>query len=250
MKYLLHLAMVSWLLVGSALGQDPLKVAPEAYQLDFENEWVRVIRVHYSPHVNLPVHDHTQWGAAYVYLNESGPIIFKHIGPDSGPITRPPTKTGSFRLYRAIKEVHEVENPNDTPSDFLRVEFKTEVAGEKTLRGRYHREIYPAGENYSKVQFENEQVRITRLVCAPGKTLEVSTNTREPALLVALAAAALRSRGEKSATTQLALKMGQSRWVDTGRQERLENVGTNSAEFLRFEFKTKPSSTSPQSESH
>ena len=135
MKYLLHLAVVSWLLVGSALGQDPLKVAPEAYQLDFENDWVRVIRVHYRPHVNIPVHDHPHWGAAYVYLNESGPIIFKHIGPDSGPITRPPTKTGSFRLYRAVKEVHEVENPNNTPSDFLRVEFKTEVAGEKTLRG-------------------------------------------------------------------------------------------------------------------
>ncbi len=42
-----------------------------------------------------------------------------------------------FRENR--KEVHEVENPNDTPSDFLRIELKTEPVNDKSLRGKFHR---------------------------------------------------------------------------------------------------------------
>ena len=37
------------LLAGDVQAQDPLKVAPQSYRLQFENEWVRVIRVHYGP---------------------------------------------------------------------------------------------------------------------------------------------------------------------------------------------------------
>ena len=57
------------------------------------------MRVHYGPHEKIPAHDHTERAAAYVYLNDGGPVIFKHIGLDYGPVTRPATKAGSFRLY-------------------------------------------------------------------------------------------------------------------------------------------------------
>src|SRR5690349_9549426 len=139
--------------------QDPLMIAPDAYKLEFENEYVKVVRVHYAPHAKIPEHNHTDFPAAYVYLNDAGPVIFKHVGLSYGAVTRPAVKAGSFRLYRAVKETHEVENPSDTASDFLRVEFKTEPDKDaNTLRGRYFREEYPAGENFQKVQFENEQV--------------------------------------------------------------------------------------------
>jgi len=241
LKYLLRSTLVVWLLVSSVTAQDPLKVAPQAYKLEFENEWVRVMRVHYGPRVKIPVHDHTRWGAAFVYLNDSAEIIFRHVGLELGAVTRPPTKTGSFRLFKAVKEVHEVENPTKTPSDFLRVEFKTEAVGEKSLRGRYYREAHSVRENYHKVQFENEQIRITRLVCAPGKILEVVANSSDPALLVALSPARLNTRGEKGPSTRLDLKLGETRWIGTVRQEFFENLGVKPVEFLRFEFKTKPS---------
>lgn len=135
-------------LAFNASAQDPTKVAPQAYKLEFENEWVKVMRVHYAPHEKIPAHDHTEAGAAYIYLNDGGPVIFKHIGLSYGAVTRPETKAGSFRLYKAIKEVHEVENPNDVPSDFLRVEFKTAPDNNKPLRGKFYREAYPMGENF------------------------------------------------------------------------------------------------------
>ena len=78
----------------TALAQDPLKVAPQAYKLESENEWVKVMRVHYGPHEKIPPHDHTERAAAYVYLNDGGPVIFKHIGLEYGAVTRPATKAG------------------------------------------------------------------------------------------------------------------------------------------------------------
>src|SRR5262249_20863624 len=180
------------ILLLTGFGQDPTKVAPDAYKIEFENEWVKVTRVHYAPHAKIAAQDHTETGAAYVYLNDSGPVIFEHINLSYGAITRPETKTGSFRLYKAVKESHEVENPNDTPSDFLRVEFKTDADATTPLRGKFHREAYSPGENFEKVQFENAQIRVTRLACA--KTCDLPA-AADPALLVVLSPMRLKSSG-------------------------------------------------------
>jgi len=225
-------SIIFTLLSLTGFGQDPTKVAPDAYKIEFENEWVKVTRVHYAPHAKIAAHDHTETGAAYVYLNDSGPVIFKHINLSYGAITRPATKTGSFRVYKAVKESHEVENPNDTPSDFLRVEFKTEVDATTPLRGKFHRVTYSPGENFEKVQFENAQIRATRLACA--KTCEISAGA-EPALLVALSPVRLKSSGKGGG-----LEPGKTKWVAAGKKETVENAGQTHAEFLRFDFKTKP----------
>jgi hypothetical protein len=234
-----RIVLITGLVAITALAQNPLKVTPQAYKLRFENDWVRVVRVHYGPRVKLPAHDHTATASAYVYLNDGGPVIFKHIDTYYGAVTRPSTKAGSFRLYRGIREVHEVENTSDLPSDFLRVEFKTEPVNEASLKGRYHREQYPAGENFQKIQFENEQVRVTRLVGAAGKKLDVSASSTEPALLISLSTAEFKILS-KGKTAHSKLGPGEVRWVATGQQEQIENVGSDPAEILRFDFKTKP----------
>src|SRR5262245_49009381 len=220
--------------------QDPLKVAPQAYKLEFENEWVKVMRVHYGPHEKIQAHDHTELAAAYVYLNDGGPVIFKHIGLAYGAVTRPATRAGSFRLYKAIKEVHEVENTSDLPSEFLRVEFKTRMVDEKTLRGRFYRESWQAGENYQKAQFEDEQIRVTRLVCDPGKRLDAPADVSGPALLIALSPARLSVIVPNGKASKLNLGLGQTGWQSAGNRARLESPGGEPAELLLFEFKTGP----------
>lgn len=229
------------LLSTLATGQDPTKTLPNNYKLQFENEWVKVTRVHYGPHEKLPSHRHTQTASAYVYFNDSGPVVFKHIGLDYGAVTRPATKAGSFRLYRGLTEMHEVENLSELPSDFLRVEFKTEPINDKGLRGRFYREAYPPGENFQKVQFENEQVRITRLVCVKGKPTKISTSPAEPALLVALTASNLElNKGRVLLSSSL--DAGKTLWISSGQEKTVSNSGlTNQpVELLRFDFKTKP----------
>ncbi len=237
---LFKVAIIISLLAINGQAQDPLKLLPQAYKLQFENDWVKVVRVHYAPREKLPAHEHTQTASAYVYLNDGGPVLFNHVAKIFGPVTRNPTKAGSFRLSHAVQEVHEVENKSDLPSDFLRVGFKTEPLNERSLYGRFYRETYPAGENFQKVQFENEQIRITRLVCGPGKKLDVSTSSSEPTLLIALTPSRLKVNRTKGKSERLKLDLGQSRWIDLNKQEQLENAGGSAVEMLRFDFKTKP----------
>jgi hypothetical protein len=221
----------------TASAQDPLKTLPESYKLQLENDWVRVMRVHYAPHAKLPVHDHTKAAAAYVYLNNAGPVLFKHIGASYGSVERPATVDGAFRLYSAVDEVHEVENTSDTPSDFLRVEFKTEPVGARRLRGRYAPEPYPAGESFSKVQFENEQIRVTRLGCAPKKSCDVSPEATLPALLIALTPIRVAFGDKREA---LKLEKGQTEWLAEGSKRAVENKEASPVDLLLFELKTKP----------
>ena len=240
MNRLIVFAAFVCLLASSAVAQDPLKVAPKNYKLEFENEWVKIVRVHYGAKEKIPAHDHTQTAAAYVYLSDSGPVIFKHTNTQYGAITRAAVKAGSFRLYQAVKEIHEVENPNDMPSDFLRVEFKTEPVNERTLRGKFHREAYPAGENFQKVQFENEQIRATRLVCAPGKKVDIAATVTEPVLLIALTPARFKTTAANGKSSKLNLETGKAGWLPMGQKQVFENVGDSPAELLRFDLKTKP----------
>ena len=223
-------AFATLVALGAVAGaQDAETTLPEAYSLQFENEWVKVVRVRYAPHVKLPAHAHTKMASAYVYLSDSGPVIFRHVGAEYGAATRPPVKAGTFRLWRAVGETHEVENTSALASDFLRVEFKTEPRDERTLKGRYHREAVPAEGILEKVQFENAQIRITRMVCAAGRTLSVRT-ADVPSLVVALTAAP-------------ALEMGRERWIPAGHAEQFTNSGSAPMELLRFEFLTAPTRT-------
>jgi hypothetical protein len=213
--------------------------------LQFENEWVKVTRVHYGPREKVPVHDHSRWPAAYVYLNDAGPVIFRHVGWDHPVLTRPPTRAGSFRLSptTAVGETHEVENTTDTPSDFLRIEFKTRPVNRRTLRGRFQREPYAAGESLRKVQFENGQLRVTRLVAPPRGSLAVAAVASEPALFVVLSSGRVKSVGPGGAAEQTTTEPGQTVWLAGGGRRRLENPGDTSLELLRFDFKTGPASS-------
>jgi quercetin dioxygenase-like cupin family protein len=233
--------LVFFTYAANSLSQDPTKVAPDAYKLQFENEWVQVTRVHYGPHAKVPTHDHSRWPAAYVYLNNSGPIKFTHEGWDEPVLTRPPTKAGSFRLSptTAVNETHQVENPTEIPSDFLRVEFKTRPVDRELMRGRFERKTYPAGRNSRHVEFENGQIRVTRLVGAPHGIIDFRTSSTQPTLLVVLIAARVNSTGEQG-PKQKTLESGNTIWVGRGRRERLENLGVTPIEFLMFDLKTSP----------
>jgi hypothetical protein len=206
----------------AAAVEDATVTLPHVYTLQLENDFVKVTRVHYAPHAKLPAHAHTALASAYVYLNDSGPVVFKHIGGNNGAITRAPTVKGGFRLFRAVPgEIHEVENPSPHSSDFLRVEFKTDPVEPRTLRGKYLPEpTFDAAQR--KVQFENGQVRVSRLFWPRGQSIALTGEM--PALLVSL------SDGS----------MGQVRWLPKGHAERLENATLPAMDALLFELKTAP----------
>lgn len=214
----------------TAHGQDPLKVAPRSYRLELENDLIKVMRVHYPPREKVPVHDHSRSPAAYVYLNDSGPIIFSHTDWDHPVLRRPPVKAGSFRLSptRFANETHQAENPNDTASDFLRIEFKYLPVAKTSVVGRFPRPEIDAGKPYRKVDFDNENVRVTRQIVARGEEVKLTAPLSEPALVVVVFA---NSDGSAD------LKPGQPIWIAAGQERKIHNRSASPLEFLRFDLK-------------
>src|SRR5262245_58792792 len=137
----------------NTLAQDPTKSLPESYKTELENDYVKVVRVHYDAGAKLPEHTHPGGTTVYVYLNDSEGVVFSHVGGSNRAVTRPPVKAGAIRIAAGPEEHHTAENTSATPSDFLRVYFKTDDGGVKNLRQR----LSPAEE------FNNKQMRITRV---------------------------------------------------------------------------------------
>ena len=145
-----------------AASQDPTKSLPDAYKVQFENDYVKVVRVHYDAGAKLPEHTHQPGTTAYVYLNDSEGVVFAHVGGSNRTVTRPPVKAGAIRIAAGQEEHHTAENTSATPSDFLRIMFKTDNGGVTNLRQR----LAP-----TEVEFANKQMRITRLRVKPGQNL-------------------------------------------------------------------------------
>jgi len=208
-------------------GQDPTKAAPDSYKLQFQNAFVNVLRVNYAPHAKVPVHDHSRFPAAYVYLSDSGQIRFVHTGWQEPVLTRPATKAGSFRLSptRFENETHAVENLGDLASEFLRIEIKTEAPDRQSLNGRFAPFSGNRGAGLDKIVFENSQLRVTRIISGPGGRLTVSAPASEPSLIVVVDGVGKISKG-------------QTFWLSPGGSRQFGE--TKQIELLRFDFKTKP----------
>jgi hypothetical protein len=194
---------------GLSFAQDPYAVAPQAYKKQFENDFVRVTRVHYAPHEQLTEHGHPRRPTIYIYLKDGGPVLFKHEHGDSGAMAaiRPATKAGAYRIALGRNETHVVDNQSDLPSDFLQVELKTEI-DPQTFNGRRFRDPANATSSSNQVEFETPQLRIVRVTCTEAAACaSASALQNNPALLVATgtgdttwlppdSAAGLRAAGE------------------------------------------------------
>src|ERR1700758_116683 len=90
-----------------ALGQDPTRVEPKHYRLQFENDRVQVVSVHYGPHEKSEMHDHP--GGVVVVIT-GGHLRFTN---QDGKVTEVYAKEGEARWFPPFK--HRVENLGDEP---------------------------------------------------------------------------------------------------------------------------------------
>jgi hypothetical protein len=170
---------LAWCLACGAVvhssAQDPTKTLPEAYKVQFENDYTRVVRVHYGAGAKLPEHTHPAGTTVYVYLNDSEGVVFAHSGSTNRSVTRPPVKTGGVRIASGPDETHTAGNPASTPSDFLRIVVKTDATAPRNVR-----RLSP-----TDTEFVNKQIRITRLTVAAGSPMSLKAQP-EPSLLVTI----------------------------------------------------------------
>lgn len=107
-------------LASACLGQEPTKVEPKHYKLDFENDRVQVVSVHYGPHEKSAMHDHP--GGVVVSLTEA----HLRFTDENGKVREVFSKAGEVRWYPPTK--HKVENLGDTTYDGVYVGVKNKAA--------------------------------------------------------------------------------------------------------------------------
>jgi quercetin dioxygenase-like cupin family protein len=103
-------------LSGASLGQDPTKVEPKHYKLDFENERVQVLSIYYGPHEKSLMHDHP--GGVVVVIT-GGHLRFTD---EKGKVTEVFAKPGEARWFAPFK--HTVENVGNTAYNAVYVGIK------------------------------------------------------------------------------------------------------------------------------
>ncbi len=108
------------LAVNLAAAQDPTKVEPKHYKLDFENDRVQVINVHYGPHEKSEMHDHP--GGVSVSVT-GGHLRFTD---PNGKVTEVFAKPGEARWFPPFK--HKVENLGDEPYNGVYIGIKGKLA--------------------------------------------------------------------------------------------------------------------------
>ena len=108
------------LATASSTGQDPTKVEPKHYKLDFENDRVQVVSVHYGPHEKSAFHDHP--GGVVVSLTEA----HLRFTDENGKTREVFSKPGEVRWYPPFR--HRVENLGDATYDAVYVGVKGKLA--------------------------------------------------------------------------------------------------------------------------
>jgi quercetin dioxygenase-like cupin family protein len=123
MRRALFLAVVLLFLAASlAMAQDPVKVDPNPkhYKVEFENEHVRVLRVHLGPKESSPMHEHPP--RVSISLTDAHLKITLADGK-----TEERTATAGAERYQAAMK-HAVENLYDKDFEAIEVELKANSA--------------------------------------------------------------------------------------------------------------------------
>jgi quercetin dioxygenase-like cupin family protein len=103
-----------------ARAQDPTKVDPKHYTVEFENDTVRVLRIHYGPVEKSVMHSHP--AAIAVFLTDSN----NKMTFPSGDSETKSVKAGDVQMTPA--GAHLPENVGDKPMELILVELKVKPA--------------------------------------------------------------------------------------------------------------------------
>lgn len=75
--------IVAGLIVPVRAQREP-DILAGTHRVQFENEWVRVVRVHYEARTVVPSHTHPGGTTMLLYLNDSEGIVFQHPAGTTG----------------------------------------------------------------------------------------------------------------------------------------------------------------------
>ena len=110
--------LLSVSMYNQGYAQEAFKVEPTHYKLDFENETVQVVNIHYGPHEKSSLHSHP--GGVVVTLT---PGHLK-MTDEHGKVRETHALAGEARWFPPFK--HSVENLDNTPYNAIYIGIKAD----------------------------------------------------------------------------------------------------------------------------
>jgi quercetin dioxygenase-like cupin family protein len=114
------------LAASTALAQDPVKVDPGHYKVEFENSQVRVLRIHHDPQDHAPMHEHP--AGVVVWLTDG----HERLTLPDGKTQESHSKAGQVSWTAGTK--HAVENLSDKPFEVIFAELKPKPVAARPAR--------------------------------------------------------------------------------------------------------------------
>lgn len=202
--------------------QDPVKVDAKHYKVDFENDQVRVLKIHYAPHEKSVMHEHPDAVAIFI---TGGNARFNN--PD-GTTTPSDAKAGDVRFTPAGK--HLPENVGTKPFDVVLVELKGKP-GSAAAIAMDPVKVDPA---HHAVLVENDRVRVLRIQLGPHEKTKQHDHPNGVSVPLIAGQTKITTADGKSRT--VARKAGEAVWLSAERHV-VENPDAKPVDIILVELK-------------
>ena len=176
---------------------DATVVAPDHYEVEFENDQVRVLRITYAAGDETAMHSHTD-GVAVFFSDQNAEFTLQ-----DGTTEERPTKAGDALWIPA--ETHAPKALTDVSLVLVEI---TGGGGEMAMDDTDATAVAP---DHYKVEFENDQVRVLRITYAAGD--ETAMHSHPDGVVVFLGDANAEMTLPDGSTEERPGKAGDALWA-------------------------------------
>ena len=220
-----------FLATGWSQDQDSVIADPQHFHLEFQNQWVRIIREKMGPRETAPRHQEP--GSVVVFLTDQN--IFETLENGS-------TRTVRHKAGEAVWSpagTHKDENRSDATVESVIVEPKRATGGAAAPPSAAENKLEAAvvDPKHYHVEFENDLVRVIRFPMEPHDKTLMHTHPSTGAVIVALTDQHTRQTLADGTSREIRHKAGEAWWGAPNIAHQDENANDTRAVVIRIELK-------------
>jgi quercetin dioxygenase-like cupin family protein len=222
-----------FLATGWAQNVDPIIVDPQHHHLEFQNQWVRIIREKLGPHENAARNQSPEPGSVVVFLTDQN--VFETR--DNGPTRMVRHKAGDVAWQPA--GTFKVENRSDATFESVEIEPKKAAGGAAAPPSVAENKLEAAivDPKHYHVEFENDLVRVIRFPMEPHDKTLMHTHPSTGAVIVALTDQNTRQTLADGTAREIRHKAGEAWWGAPNIAHQDENASDTRSVVIRIELK-------------
>lgn len=203
---------------------DPVEVA--GYDLEFENDYVRVLRENLAGGEGGAMHSHR--ARVSVFLKDAE----VELTPKGGEPVMVTHEAGTASWGDPVTHVGRPQSDIEN----LSIELK-DLEGEAIAPSDIDATV--VDPEHHVIELENDRVRVVRMTYPAGETSPV--HDHPPGFAVFLTDGPLRNIPEEGEPVVIEFEAGDTRWGSGGSPHATENPNESDVELIRVEMKKKPS---------